>query len=92
MGPDGEALPREGVQKGRLVLVDVIPLSYWGGFTSGDEVTIDWNDDCECGWKSPRVAKSLRRFAESEGGDDKITCAGSQQAYNEFMEFVAGDA
>ncbi|MEO5587618.1 MAG: hypothetical protein ABIQ81_07990, partial [Novosphingobium sp.] len=39
MGPEGEALPREGVQKGRLVLVDLIPLSYWGGFTSGDEVT-----------------------------------------------------
>ena len=38
----------------------------------------------------PRAAKTIRRFAESEGGDDKITCAGSQQAYNEFMEFVAG--
>lgn len=92
MGPDGEALPREGVQKGRLVVVDPIPLSYWGGFTSGDEVTVHWEDDCDCGWKSPRIAKTIRRFAESEGGDDKITCAGSQQAYNEFMEFVAGDA
>ena len=92
MGPNGESLPREGVQKGRLVLVDVIPQSYWGGFTSGDEVTIDWTDTCECGWQSPRIAKSIRRFAESEGGDDKITCAGSQQAYNEFMEFVSGEA
>jgi len=92
MGPDGEALPREGVQKGRLVIVDPIPLSYWGGFTSGDEVTVHWDDGCDCGWKSPRIGKTIRRFAESEGGDDKITCAGSQQAYNEFMEFVAGDA
>jgi hypothetical protein len=24
-----------------------------------------------------------------EGGDDKITCAGSAQAYNEFMDYVA---
>lgn len=91
MGPDGEALPREGVQKGRLVLVDVIPTSYWGGFTSGDEVTVHWEEDCPCGWGGPRVAKSIRRFSEAEGGEDKITCAGSQQAYNEFMDFVAGE-
>ena len=92
MGPEGECLPREGTQKGRLVLVDPIPQSYWGGFTSGDEVTIHWDEDCDCGWKSPRVGKTIRRFAENEGGDDKITCAGSQQAYNEFMEFVQGEA
>ena len=93
MGPNGEALPREGVQTGRLVLVDLVPQSYWGGFTSGDEVTIHWNDeDTETGWRAPRIAKSIRRIGENEGGEDKITCAGSQQAYNEFMEFVAGEA
>lgn len=90
MDSDGNALPREGVQTGRLVLVDPIPTSYWGGFTSGDEVTMHWEEDCGCGWGGPRAGKTIRRFAESEGGDDKITCAGSQAAYNEFMEFVAG--
>jgi len=90
MDSDGNALPREGVQTGRLVLVDPIPTSYWGGFTSGDEVTMHWEEDCGCGWGGPRAAKTIRRFAEGEGGDDKITCAGSQAAYNEFMEFVAG--
>jgi hypothetical protein len=89
MDADGNALPREGVQTGRLVLVDPIPLSYWGGFVSGDEVTMHWDENCDCGWKGPRAGKTIRRFAEKEGGDDKITCAGSQQAYNEFMEFVA---
>jgi hypothetical protein len=93
MGPNGEALPREGVQTGRLVLVDLVPQSYWGGFTSGDEVTIHWDDeDTETGWRAPRIAKTIRRIGENEGGEDKITCAGSQQAYNEFMEFVAGEA
>lgn len=92
MDADGKALPREGVQKGRLALVDPIPTSYWGGFVSGDEVTMHWEEDCPCGWGGPRAAKTIRRFAESEGGDDKITCAGSQQAYNEFMEFVSGEA
>jgi len=90
MDAEGKAIPREGVQKGRLVLVDPIPTSYWGGFTSGDEVTIHWEEDCPCGWGGPRAEKSIRRFAENEGGDDKITCAGSQQAYNEFMAFVEG--
>ena len=90
MDADGQSIAREGVKTGRLVLVDPIPTSYWGGFTSGDEVTMHWEDDCPCGWKGPRAAKTIRRFAESEGGDDKITCAGSQQAYNEFMAFVEG--
>ncbi len=92
MDKDGNSMPREGVQTGRLVLVDPIPTSYWGGFVSGDEVTMHWEENCPCGWGGPRASKTIRRFAESEGGDDKITCAGSQQAYNEFMEFVAGDA
>lgn len=91
MDKDGKAMPRQGVQKGRLVLVDPIPTSYWGGFVSGDEVTMHWEEDCPCGWGGPRAAKTIRRFAENEGGDDKITCAGSQQAYNEFMAFVSGD-
>ena len=90
MDADGNSLPREGVQKGRLVLVDPIPTSYWGGFTSGDEVEMHWDEKCDCGWGGPRASKTIRRFAENEGGDDKITCAGSQQAYNEFMEFVNG--
>lgn len=91
MDPEGNSIPREGVQRGKLVLMDPIPTSYWGGFISGDEVTIHWQEDCPCGWGGPRAAKSIRRFSEAEGGEDKITCAGSQQAYNEFMEFVAGE-
>jgi hypothetical protein len=88
MDADGAALPREGVQTGRLVLIDLVPTSYWGGFTSGDEVTVHWEDDCPCGWKGPHAEKTIRRFTDKEGGDDKITCAGSASAYNEFMDYV----
>ena len=56
MDPDGKALPREGVQKGRLVLVDPIPTSYWGGFISGDEVTVHWEADCDL-----RLGRPARR-------------------------------
>lgn len=85
---DGNELPRSGVRKGRLAVFDLLAESYWGGFISGDEVTMHWDERCECGWGGPRIAKSIRRYSEMEGGDDKITCAGSAQAYNEFMSFV----
>jgi hypothetical protein len=89
---EARELPREGVQKGRLAVFDLLAESYWGGFISGDEVTMHWDESCACGWGGPRIEKQLRRYSEAEGGDDKITCAGSQQAYNEFMDFVSGAA
>lgn len=85
---DGNELPRQGIQKGRLAVFDLLAESYWGGFISGDEVSMHWDEKCECGWGGPRIQKSIRRYSEMEGGDDKITCAGSAQAYNEFMSFV----
>jgi len=88
MGPDGAPLPREGVQKGRLAVFDLLAESYWGGFVSGDEVTLHVDDECGCGWKGPRIEKGIRRYSEMEGGDDKITCAGSVTAYDEFMDYV----
>jgi hypothetical protein len=85
---DANELPREGVQTGRLALFDLLAESYWGGFISGDQVVMHWDEDCPCGWKGPYIENEITRFAEMEGGDDKITCAGSQQAYNEFMDYV----
>ncbi len=90
MGPNGEALPREGVQKGRLAVYDLLAESVWGGVVSGDEVTVHFDDDCACGWKGPRVEDNIRRYSEMEGGDDKITCSGSAKAYDEFMDYVMG--
>ena len=81
-------MPREGVHTGRLALFDILAETYWGGFVSGDRVTLHWDEDCACGWKGPYIEDDITRFAEMEGGDDKITCAGSQAAYNEFMDFV----
>ncbi len=86
---DGEVLRREGVQTGRFAFFDLLAESYWGGFASGDRVTMYWGEDCECGWKGPRLDRSISRFSELEGGDDKITCAGTEEAYSEFMEYVS---
>jgi hypothetical protein len=89
LDPDGNVLPREGTQTGRLGLFDLLAESYWGGFLSGDKVTLSWDEDCACGWKGPRVDRDIRRFSEMEGGDDKISCAGVEEAYSEFMTYVS---
>ncbi len=86
---DMNLLPREGAQTGRFGFFDLLAQTYWGGFISGDEVTINWEEDCPCGRKGPRVGSSIRRFAEMEGGDDKITCAGTAQAFNDFMDYIS---
>lgn len=82
-------LPREGAQTGRYAFFDLMAETYWGGFISGDQVTINWDEGCACGWKGPRIAPEITRFAEMEGGDDKITCAGTAQAYSDFMEYIS---
>jgi hypothetical protein len=86
---DAVPLPRQGVQTGRLALFDLLAETYWGGFISGDRVAIHWDDACKCGWKGPRIERHIVRFGELEGGDDKITCAGTAQAYSEFMDYVS---
>lgn len=86
---DMNELPREGSQTGRFAMFDLLAETYWGGFTSGDKVTIHWDEDCPCGWTAPRVGPEIVRFSELEGGDDKISCSGSAEAYNEFMDYVS---
>jgi hypothetical protein len=85
-----EVLPREGVQTGRYAFFDLLPETYWGGYVTGDRVTMHWDSDCPCGRQGPRVAKDIVRFSELEGvQDDKISCAGTAEAYSAFMDFIS---
>ncbi len=84
-------LPRQGSQTGRYGFFDLLAQTYWGGFISGDQITIDWEESCPCGWKGPTVGPVITRFSEMEGGDDKITCAGTQKAYDDLISFVSGE-
>jgi len=77
------------VQTGRFAFFDLLAESYWGGFITGDRITMYWGDDCECGWKGPRLDRDIARFSELEDGDDKITCAGTEEMYSEFMDYVS---
>ena len=90
----GAVLPRKGQVTGRLGVFDLCASTYWGGFLTGDEVTINWGDEkpCACGRQGPYLHDSMRRYTEKEGGDDKITCAGAPQAHDRALEFVLNQA
>jgi hypothetical protein len=88
LDPDtGESRPREGVQTGRAAFFDLVPQTYWGGFASGDEITVDF-EPCACGRTSYHAHPTIARFSEKRGGDDKITCAAADDAHAAAIEVL----
>jgi hypothetical protein len=85
---EGNVLPRGGVKTGRFGFYDLLTESYWGGFITGDKVTIHWDDQCPCGKTGSWLEKNIRRYSEIQGGDDKISCAGAQDAYDGFIDYI----
>jgi hypothetical protein len=86
----GEQRPRTGTQKGRFGFVDLAIRTHWGGFLTGDEVTLTYGDDpCRCGRTGVHVHPEIRRYSEQEGGDDKITCAGAPDAHDRALDFIS---
>lgn len=91
LDPDtGQVRPRSGTVTGRYGAFDLNAQTYWGGFLTGDEVTLSWGDKqaCACGRIGPYLHHGVRRYTEKEGGDDKITCAGAPEAHDKAIEFV----
>jgi hypothetical protein len=84
---DGRLLPRQGVQTGRAAFYDLTADTYWGGAISGDEVTVDWSP-CPCRQTSPHLARQIERYSDKRGGDDKITCAASDEAHANAIAFL----
>ena len=86
----GAQYPRTSTQTGRFGCFDVNAETYWGGFVTGDQVTLSWGDDapCACGRIGPYVHRGIRRYSEKEGGDDKITCAGAPEAHDNAIDFL----
>jgi hypothetical protein len=86
----GTPLPRTGTHTGRYGFIDLMAETYWGGFLTGDEVTIDWGDSnpCRCGRNGAFLHESIRRYSETEGGDDKVTCAGAPEAHDRALSFL----
>jgi hypothetical protein len=66
----------DGETEGRFAFFDVALEGRWGGLISGDHVTAD------LGGPSPAVLDgTIRRYTDLEGGDDKLTCAGTIDAF-----------
>jgi hypothetical protein len=87
---DGAPYPREGESTGRFAMFDLIAATYWGGFISGDEVTMSF-EPCTCGRTTPHVARKIERYSEKQGGDDRITCLASEDAHRAALEFLTGE-
>jgi hypothetical protein len=86
----GALLARNGTVQGRFGFFDIAAQTRWGGFLTGDEITIDFGDDraCGCGRKGAFIIGGIRRYTEAEGGDDKITCAGAANVHDAALEFI----
>ncbi|WP_233271907.1 hypothetical protein [Paraburkholderia acidiphila] len=81
-------LARTGRVTGRAAFFDLGADNRWGGFITGDELTIEWDKPCACGRPSRYVAAPLQRYSEKNGGDDKITCAATESAHRDAMAFL----
>src|SRR5207237_9244949 len=51
----GEPRPKTGTQTGRFGFIDLAVKTFWGGFLSGDKITIDYDGTCPCGRIGPRI-------------------------------------
>ncbi|MEJ0048169.1 MAG: hypothetical protein WDN04_20155 [Rhodospirillales bacterium] len=89
--PDtGEALPRTGTCTGRYAFFDLAAETYWGGYITGDEVTVTWDEACPCGRTGPYIHRLVQRYSDKQGGDDKISCAGVPSAHQQGTRFITG--
>ena len=89
LDPDtSKPLPREGRVTGRAAFFDLGADVRWGGFITGDEITIEWDKPCACGRPSQYVVGPIQRYSEKNGGDDKITCAATEDSHRGAMDFL----
>ncbi|OBH54253.1 hypothetical protein A5682_23960 [Mycobacterium mantenii] len=77
----GEQLldPADGEIEARAAFFDASIEGRWGGVISGDRISVSFGK-CQCGHQGPTVGREITRYADLPGGD-KITCAGSIDAY-----------
>jgi hypothetical protein len=81
---------RTGEHVGRMAVFDLLAATYWGGFISGDEVSLSF-EPCACGRTTSHVGRTVERYSEKQGGDDKITCVAAEEAHRAALEFLTGE-
>lgn len=84
-----QPLPRTGVQIGQAAFFDLLAESHWGGFISGDQVTLNWEPDCRCGRSTPYYLDNVCRLVDQYAADDdKITCAATADAHRDALAYL----
>jgi hypothetical protein len=78
-GGDALVPPSDGETEGRAGLFDLSIDGRWGGIISGDRISVRYGR-CDCGHQGPTIANTVVRYADL-GDGDKITCAGTIDAY-----------
>ena len=68
--------PLDGLVTGRFAFFDLALDGRWGGIITGDQVQADFS-----GPTSSIVDGSVRRYSDLGDGDDKLTCAGTIDAF-----------
>ena len=90
LDPDsGALLERSGTRTGRFAFLNLAARAAWGGFVTGDEVTMSWGGSCACGRPGAYLHRQIRPYAAIRGGEDKITCAGMPTAHRPAMDYLA---
>jgi hypothetical protein len=81
LNPAGDQLipAASGEIEGRAAFLDLSLDGRWGGVISGDKIAVDYGQ-CACGNRSPSIRDDITRYADLPGGD-KISCAGTIDAY-----------
>jgi hypothetical protein len=69
----------KGIVEGRMAFFDILADARWGGVISGDKVTVEFAPN-RAGITGP-IVTSIARYADLEEGEDKLSCAGTIDAY-----------
>jgi hypothetical protein len=69
----------KGTVEGRMAFFDILADARWGGIISGDKVVVEFGGS-RAGVTGP-IVKSIARYQDLEEGEDKLSCAGTIDAY-----------
>jgi hypothetical protein len=69
-----------GEVTGRAGFIDISLDGRWGGVITGDQITLSYDRCPSCGNAGPSIEDNVTRIKDLVG-DDKITCAGTVDAY-----------
>jgi hypothetical protein len=70
---------QRGTVEGRMAFFDLLADGRWGGIITGDKVVVDFSPT-EDGLRVP-VIRQLSRYKDLAEGDEKLSCAGTIDAY-----------